>query len=496
MNALAKTEVAASHAGWIRERLARGTSVYASTYLGLKALGFVILAIYSRFLTPREFGIVSIAESVGVAVAVLAGLGMETGCRRLYFRYSENSKELGSYLSTVLRLSASAGATILATALLLGPWITQRIASGWQVSFYPYLALPILTAIAGQVLACRLVIFQCQERYFAFCAFVGLQSLSTTLLTLLLVVWTHHGALGLLAARALGACLALAAAACISGPLLHTRARWTYVRETLNVSLPLALHGLMALGLIVIDRFILQHYRPLSEVGVYSVAYTIGLIMPAVTVTFNRAWAPLFYSLQRDGERGRKITGTIGADLILLLALIASSGALLAPLFIHVFLDSRYRLAASIAPILLGAYLCHALFVLLQLSLIQARRTGLVTLVSGAALLANILLNFAWIPRNGMTGAAYATLVAYVVELILAAVFAQHVYRIPFGWQRPSLGLLVGAVSIVWTRFAPPVTATLALAGLLIVMCVAAVSTTLLKQFRRFQRSSHFRRSQ
>jgi O-antigen/teichoic acid export membrane protein len=484
MNGQATSGEAASQAGSIRERLTRGTSVYAATNLGLRALGFVILAIYSKFLTPRDFGLVSIAESVGVAVSVLAGLGMESGCRRLYFHFSENSSELSSYLSTVLRLAAIAGAASLATAFLFGPWIAQRIAPGWQASFFPYLALPILTAITGQVLACRLVVFQCQERYFAFCAFAALQSLSTTLLTLVLVVWTHHGAAGLLAARALGACLALAAAACCSGPLLRARARWTYVRETLQVSLPLALHGAMALGLIVIDRFILRHYRPLSEVGLYSLAYTIGLIMPSVTVTLNRAWAPLFYSLQREGEQGRRISGDIGAELFLLLALIASSGALLAPLSIHVFLDRRYWPSANIAPILIGAYLCHASFALFQLSLIQARRTGLVTVVSGTALFANVLLNFAWIPRNGMTGAAYATLAAYVVELVLAAVLAQRVYRLPFGWLRPLIGLLAGIVSIAWARFAPPVAATLTLAGLLIVMCVTIASGILLKRFR------------
>jgi O-antigen/teichoic acid export membrane protein len=475
MNGHAKTSDVVSVARSVRERLARGTSVYAATNFGLRILGFVILAIYSRFLTPRDFGIVSIAESVGVAIGVIAGLGMESGCRRLYFHFSKDADQLSGYLSTVLRLAAGAGAIILVTTFLSGPWIVPRIAPGWRASFFPYLALPILTAIASQVLVCRLVIFQCQERFFASSAFVAMQSLSTTLFTLVFVVWTHHGAAGLLAARALGASLTLAVAACGSGPLLRARARWTYVRETLQVSLPLVLHGIMALGLIAIDRFILQHYRPLSEVGLYSVAYSIGLIMPVVTASLNRAWGPLFYALQRDGEQGRRIAGDIGSDLVLLLALIASSGALLAPLCIHVFLDSRYWPAASIAPILLGAYLCHALFALLQLSLIQARRTGLVTLVSGTALIANIALNFAWIPRYGMTGAAYATLTAYAVELVLAAVFAQRAHQLPYGWVRPSLGLLAGTAAIAWTRFAPLAAANLFFAGLLIVMCIALV---------------------
>lgn len=461
----------------IRGRLARGSGAYAVTNFGLRGLGFALLVFYSRFLSPHDFGIVSIAESIGAGIGIVAGLALEAGCRSLYFHFVEDADQLRSYLSTVLRLAAAAGATTLAAAYLFGPWIVLQAFPGWQASFFPYLALPILTAIVSQLLACRLVIFQCQERFFTFNAFVVLQSITTALLTLGLVVWKHHGAAGLLSARAIGACLTLAVAVCGSGPLLRARYRWAYARETLQVSLPLVIHGLMALGLIAIDRFILQHYRSLSDVGLYSVAYSVGLIMTIVTASLNRAWAPLFYSLLRDGGEGRQIVGEIGADLFLLLALIASAGALLAPVCIHRFFDIRYWPAATIAPILLGAYLCHSLFSILQLSLIQARRTGLVTLVSGTALLTNIALNFTWIPQYGMTGAAYATLGGYAVELGLIAIFAQQVLRLPYGWLRPSLALFAGVSALLWTRFAPADGATLVFATLLIATCTALVTS-------------------
>jgi Na+-driven multidrug efflux pump len=82
--------------------------------------------------------------------------------------------------------------------------------------------------------------------------------------------------------------------------------------------------------------------------------------------------------------------------------------------------------------VILGAYLSHSLFSIFQRSLIQARRAGLVNLVSEMALLTNIASNFAWIPKYGMTGAAYATLGGYAVELALIAIFAQPVLRLRF----------------------------------------------------------------
>jgi O-antigen/teichoic acid export membrane protein len=481
MNNPAETPDAAPLARSIRRRLARGSSVYGLTTFGLRALGFALLGVYSRYFSPRDYGIVSLSECIGIVVGVIAGLGLESGSRRLYFQFAGDAARLRGYLSSVLRLAAAASALGLVIAFLCGPLIASHVAPKWDVGFFPYLALPIFTAIASQLLQCRLAVYQCEERLFAFTAFVTLQSLATTLFTFGLVVWTRHGAAGLLAARALGALVALLAAAGLSGALLRAKPNWADVRETLQISLPLVPHGLMAVGLVALDRFILQHYRPLSEVGLYTLAYNIGMIMTMVTASLSRAWTPLFFSMLLKGEEGRRAAGGIFDELVVLLLLIASAGALLAPLGVRWLFDSHYWPAARLAPIVVGAYLCHSLFVLFQLSVIQARRTPLVGVVSGIALLSNVGLNLAWAPRHGMVGAAYATLAAYFVELVLIAILAHRVLPLPHRWRWPSVGLLTFAAALAWTQLQTAVIPTLMFSGLLLAACTIG----LVQYFRR-----------
>jgi O-antigen/teichoic acid export membrane protein len=462
-----KTPDPAPPARSVRSRLARGSGVYGIATLGLRALGFALLGIYSRYFSPRDYGIVSLAESVGVVVGILASLALESGSRRLYFQFVGDAERLRSYLGTVLQLAVAASSVALLVSYLLGPLLVSRLAPNWDVKFFPYLALPIFTAIASQLLGCRLVIYQCQERLSAYTGFIVLQSLSTTLFTFGLVVWTRHGAAGLLAARALGACVALLVAAGLSAPFLRVKPNWADVRETLHISLPLVPHGLLAVGLIAIDRFILQHYRPLSEVGLFTLAYNIGMIMMMVTTSLSRAWTPLFFSLLLTGDEGRKAAGGILDELVVLLLLLAGAGVLFAPLCVRWLFDSDYWAAATLSPIILGAFLCHSLFVLFQLSLIQARRTLLVSLVSGTALLSNVALSFAWVPKHGMVGAAWATWAAYFVEFVLAAILAHRVLPLPHRWRWPSLGLLTFAAALAWTQLQTAVLPTLVFAALL-----------------------------
>jgi O-antigen/teichoic acid export membrane protein len=466
-----RTLDAAPLAHSIRRRLARGSSIYGLTTFGLRTLGFALLGVYSRYFTPRDYGIVSLAESIGLVVGIIAGLALESGSRRLYFQFVGDEERLRSYLSTVLRLAAAASAVALVISYLLGPLFISRLAPNWNVSFFPYLALAIFTAIASQLFQCRLVIYQCQERLSAHTALVVLQSLSTTLCTFGLVVWTRHGATGLLAARALGAAIALLVAVVLSVPTLRAKPNAADLRETLRISLPLVPHGLLAVGLVAIDRFILQHYRPLSEVGLYTLAYNIGMIMTMITASLSRAWAPLFYSLLLNGEKGRRVAGGIFDEIAVLLLLMASAGILLAPFAVRGLFDSHYWPAARLAPIILAAYLCHSLFVLFQLAIIQAQRTPLVSMVSGTAFLANVALNFAWVPRHGMVGAAYATLAAYFVELVLIAILAHRVLPLPHRWIWPSMTLLVFAAALVCAQLQTAMIPTLLFAGLLITTC-------------------------
>ena len=475
VNTAAQLREKAPAAYSIRRRLLRGSSVYGIGTLGLRALGFALLGIYSRYFSPSDYGVVSLTESVGVVVGIVSSLALENGSRRMYFQYAGDAEQLRGYLGAVLRLATASSAAALVFSYLLGPFLNARLAPGWGVSFFPYLALPIFTAVASHLLMCRLTIYQCQERLGAYTAFVVLQSLSTTLFTFALVVWTRHGAVGLLAARALGAGVSLLAAAVLSSEYLRFRQSRAEMRqalrETLRISLPLVPHGLLGFGLFALDRFILQHYRPLSEVGLYTLAYNIGLIMTLITGSLSRAWTPLFFSLLQNGEEGRGPAAAIFDELIMLLSLIASAGILLSPFCIYLLFNSHYWPAAQVAPIVLGAYLFHSLFVLFQIAVVQSRRTALVALVSGIALVANVALNFAWVPRHGMVGSAYASLAAYAVQFILIAFLAHRVLPLPHRWRWPSAGIVIFGAALAWTQLVTSAPATLLFAGLLAVAC-------------------------
>lgn len=489
--------VAEPDLGAVAARLVRGSAIYALANFGIKALNFFLLPLYTRFLTPADYGVISLAETVAGVLATLFGMGLEPGVRRLFFQYVEDAGELARYLSSLLRFAVLVSGVVVALALLAGPTLLRWADPHFSVPFYPYVALAIGGVALSQFVQYRLGLFQAQARPRAY----GLLALAFFLLTagcaIALVVVLRWGAYGMLMGKLAAAAVMALVSFWLLRHWLRDAMQWRFVRETLPLSLPLVPHSLMAVGLVVADRFILERYRSLDEVGLYSLAYTLGMAMYLVALSIGQAWQTIYFDTARTGDpAGRRMLGHLSSSLAVFLSGIGLLGALLAPDFVRV-LDPRYYPIGRLIPWIIGGYLLHAFFGLFHLSALQGKRTQFILFASAVAFAGNLALNLWWVPIWGMYGAAYATLAAYALEALLMYVYAQHVFSLPYQWGRMVLALAVfagglGLTQLSWHSPLRPLAMLAALAAgwtVLWYLGARSVGGPLLQAVRRLGRS-------
>lgn len=435
----------------VAARILRASTVYGLANLGIRALNFLLLPIFTRFLMPADYGVMVLAETLAAFLASIVSLGFDASIQRLYFRHVDDSKALSGYVGSVLKFALLLEISFLVLALTVGPWLQNTLAPTASVPFR-YIAMAVTTAVATQFFGYWLVLYQAERRPWGYAILSLLSFGLTASLTIALVVYARRGVTGMLGGKLIAAAICLIVAVLLARHALGSRFHWAYVRETIAVGSPLVPHLLMALGLVTADRFILAYYRDLREVGLYATAYTLGMIMSLITMSLSQAWAPAYYDVARKGEKGRQVLSKMCAGLMVMLTAIACFGALIAQDFVAHFLDHRYASAGRVVPWIIGAYLAHSLFSMFSLAALQARRTTLIMGTSFVALLVNTVLNFALIPRWGMYGAAYATLIAYVVEALLMYSFAQRVYRLDYDLRRTFGAMGVFAAVLVVTQ--------------------------------------------
>jgi O-antigen/teichoic acid export membrane protein len=435
-------------------RLAKSFGVYGSANIGIRALNFLLVIVYAHYLQPSGYGIIYMGEIVASFLIIFAGLSLDSALQRLYFQHNHNAEELRSYLGSVIRFGLCWMALFVGLTLVLG---RTHLATHASVPFYPYIAMAIATAAATQGVQYRLAEYQAARRPRAYAYLSLVLAILTAAGCMYGVVIRHSGAIGMFHGKLAAAAVTFLIAAWSMRPFLTARFQWRFVRESLAFSLPLIPHLVMASGLVVADRFILEHYRNLSDVGVYSLAYTFGMVMYLVTQSLSQAWLPMFFDLAVDWKKNHLMLGRICSGLAVFLAAIACLGILLSPLFIRVFLDPRYLAAARIVPLVVMGYLFHALFSLFDLSILQARRTASVFLISLLAFSVNVALNFAMIPHWGIYGAAWATTLAYAVEAAGAFLLAQRFFPLPYRVPEifTALAIASGALWLTQLTWAP-----------------------------------------
>lgn len=438
-------------------QLARGSVLYAIANTGDKLVSFfVLIPLYARYLSPAAYGLIALSDSIAQLIVRVFGFSLDDGLRRLYFQYIDQPAKLKSFVSTVLWTALGTVGLMLLLAFTIVPHVIARLAPGFDVPFYPYIGLSIGGAVGLYVVLFRQTLYQVQSAPAKYLALSGISFLFTVTGAVTLVVLLHRGAYGMLLGKLLAALGAAVVSLFLMRHWLTAEWRWEHLHETLLLSLPLIPHYLTNYGLDLADRFILARYRPLAEVGLYSLAYTFGKSMYIVGLSVHQAWAPTFFSIARHGSSGNARLGRMASMIAIMLTWVALTGTLMAQVFIVRVLDVRYHPAARVVPWIIASFLFQAIYALSMLSAMQAKRTIFLFASSASAFTVNLALNFLLVPRYGMYGSAYANLAAFLVIAITMYFFGQRLFHVPYRTMRVLGAFAVYFLSLAVTQWEFP----------------------------------------
>jgi O-antigen/teichoic acid export membrane protein len=233
-----------------------------------------------------------------------------------------------------------------------------------------------------------------------------------------------------------------------------------------------------------IDYVVIKRYLPLREVGLYALAYQLAGVVQQASVVLSTLMIPRFSAMigqDRGGDLKRVVDRAVPYWLF---GLSAGLAVLLGGIDVLVPLVFGPAFAGAVAPLalLIVATLALALFNTFT-PLLAAH--GATWSLSGVCLLsaaANVVLNLALIPRFGIVGAAWATVIAYAISATLVLAIVQRRFELAAG----RCLLFVAPVGVVYlcsvlfrsTLFYPIGAAALAVTAL-----------TLVRAFRLFEPS-------
>jgi O-antigen/teichoic acid export membrane protein len=443
-------------------KLVGASAVYGLGSVLVRGLAFVLLPVYTRYLSPAEYGIVALTVTCTVVLGLLYPLGLRAAVSRTYYEsgtVGERKERVGT-LWIAMVLSAVVMALLLDR---IGPSLAVALLP--EVPFDPYLRLAVWTAFLGVLGLTPLVLLQAQERPLAFVLLTLFTALTTTAVTVWLVV-RGGGAQGYLQGALVGAGLAAIPYLALTIGQIRPAFRMSILMPALAFGLPLVPHALAGWALEMSDRAILTRFLPLRDVGVYSLGYQLGAAMGLVTTAFNAAWVPfLFGTLKNEGDGAHPKLARLVTYYAVALCFVGLGWSLLVEHAITLIAGPEFREAYRITPWVVGGYVFGGLYLIPTNLLFWRQQTRVIPLVTLAAGAANIGLNLWLVPRYGAIAAAWSTLTAYAILMILTWVSAERLHPFPYEYRR--LGLMAGlALALFLTgQFLPFPSPTVEVAG-------------------------------
>ena len=398
-------------------RPAKAGAFYIATTIITKAIALFASPIFTRLLTPEEYGVFSLYLSFSGILSVVVSLGITGGAMyKALGKFKDNEEEL---VSGVLSVLFSLSALLLVFTAVFRKFTSQI--TGLSLFFNIILITDVFLNCAENVI---FAVFRYKYSYLKIC-----------IVNLLYALISNGGAIILIYLTPLAAeariIASFSATIFLIFPLikgfLKPKIYQEAIKYILRLSLPLLPSAVSMTLIAQSDKLILKYYYGTGELGKYSIAYSVGFLLTTLTAALYTALQPWIIRKLNYGKTD--LAKALGEKIVLLTTLGLISFLLLAHEFFIAFAAPEYHEAEiAVYPLAVAGYF-QFISNLVGINIVHAEKTYVISAFSIFSLLLNVILNFLLIPHFSYPVAAVTTALAYATIAFLEYSYLK-LYRI------------------------------------------------------------------
>ena len=392
------------------------TVISMITYLIANMIGMVVslvaLPILTNLLSTSDMGIATSFITLKNIVTIVVLLSMYISIDKIFVTLKQEEDRY-KFLSSIYIFSTIAGIVIYAIYFIFRDFLNPIL--GFDTKF-----MTLMFVMCLLINGCTLM-----NSYWNFCnkaknTFIYnllVSPVSQILSIILVYVLATNKYLG----RIIGVDFFNIVLGLFCGIIILVRGKFTikkqYVKESLQISLPMVPHLLAQVFLSSCDLLMIKNMVGESQAGIYSVAYTIANILYTISLQIFKPWSPWVYRRIENKETDSiKENSKIVMHVIWILCIGLFT---LAPELIKLFINAEYVEASVIvAPICLGIFFQMMYIFFYDIEYFHKKNIQIAVFSIITAVI-NIILNAIAIKIWGYQAAAYTTVISYFVLCIL-----------------------------------------------------------------------------
>lgn len=411
------------------KKLFKNSFIYVLGDVLNKAVPFFMLPVLTRYLTPEDYGIISI---FGVFVAILAiftGLSIHGIINVNFFKMSrENLKVFIGNCIIILNISSF---VVLLLVFIFHPLIIEQL----NISI-EWLFVGVVLAFAQFLTTINLLLWTAEQKPKQYSMYQISQTIVVTLLSITFVVGFGMNWEGQLIATSIGTILfsIISFIFIVKRGYLVFQPNKEYMKDALKFGVPLIPHALSGWIQTGADRVLIMSLAGATATGIYAVGYQMAMIMNVLIMAFHKAWTPyLIGILSKNPNEESKIklvqfTYIYFIVIIIIAFIFSSMGNMLIPLF----LGDSFIEASKFVTYFTFLFAFEGMYLMVTNYVFYVKKTYILAYVTFGASVIHIGLLYLFINLNGAIGAAQAGLISSAITFLAVWILSNKVYKMPW----------------------------------------------------------------
>jgi O-antigen/teichoic acid export membrane protein len=417
------------------KNLATNSVLYIAVDALMRGFGIILIPVYTRFLTPADYGTLTIITSITSLLTVFYTLGLPASSTRLYFEKPQDLDYVQRLWGTNITFIIFVSFSLTAILLVSGKWVLKPLLG--NIAFYPYAFLGLISVTTipfFNMYQTTLKVRQMGKRFsvqnfFRFLLLMGL--------TIFFVVIVKMDASGPLLAAAIVGIITFIYTGYLFGKEITWGIDSQLLKKSLIYGIPLLPHSLSGWVTSLLDRIFLYRITSLANVGLYNIGYSAGMILNLVTAGFNEAFVPYFMDTSEKREPGHvdrlKKIGLLVISLYVIFAIMIS---VFAKDLIKLLTAPSFHESWVVAPFIAFSNVLEGVYRLFVIPLFyNYKGTKFVSLCTFTAAGSNILFLSLLIPGYGLIGAGLAICCTQLVTVLMTGTIAHFMKSFSFRWN-------------------------------------------------------------
>jgi len=421
------------------KRFFKHSYIYAVGNIINRLGAFLLLPVYTNYLTVAEYGIIELFYAISAVVFGFLSMGIAHATLRFYFEY-ENLKDRHEVVSTNYVSSFLVSIIGVSIVAFWHKELSELIFSSQEHSVGVLLILgTIVFELSSQICLAYVRAVE-KSLFFVYLAIAKL--LIQVSINVYLVIFADYGVVGVLIGNFMAVFIGWIILSIFTIRNCGLSVSFKKLVPIIQYSFPFLLGTFAEIISTNVDKFGLNYLESVGVVGIYMLAIKFSMIIEQlIGEPFSRSYGSFRFSIMKQ-DNAAEIQAKIVRYLFYAAMFCALGMSLLIKEVLMIMSDETFWGAANIVPIVVLASVIKIMNYPLQTGILYAKKTKYFFYIGLVTAVISVVANLSLIPIYGLLGACFALILTDSAITLLMHLISQKYFYVAYEYRKIALAFI------------------------------------------------------